>query len=132
MLVKDDTGDGRPADEPTGEGLALDLGSAARRRNTLDRDRRASMMMGSAQAADGRATMVTYEMKPGGPIVFTANVDGFGAVTITSRKPGIFNGRLTDRIILRAALNAVEAFADDHKAELATCYEAIAAAQNAA
>jgi hypothetical protein len=76
--------------------------------------------------------MVTYEMKPGGPIVFTANVDGFGAVTITSRKPGIFNGRLTDRIILRAALNAVEAFADDHKAELAACYEAIAAAQNAA
>jgi hypothetical protein len=76
--------------------------------------------------------MVTYETRPGGPIVFTANVDGFGAVTITSRKPGIFNGRLTDRGILRAALNAVEVFADDHKDELAVCYEAIAAAQNAA
>jgi hypothetical protein len=76
--------------------------------------------------------MVTYEMRPGGPIVFTASVDGFGAVTITSRKPGIFNGRLTDRTILRAALNAVEAFADGHKGELAVCYEAIAAAQNAA
>jgi hypothetical protein len=76
--------------------------------------------------------MVIYEMGPGGPIVFTADVDGFGAVTITSRKPGIFNGRLTNRAILRAALNAVEAFADAHKDELAPHYEAIVAGQNAA
>jgi hypothetical protein len=79
-----------------------------------------------------RAAMVTYEMRHGGPIVFTATVDGFGAVTITSRKAGIFNGRLTDRAVLRAALNAVEAFADDHKEELTVCYDAIAAGQNAA
>jgi hypothetical protein len=71
--------------------------------------------------------MVTYEMRPGGPIAFTASIDGFGAVTITSRKPGIFNGRLTDRAILRAALNAVEAFVDEHKDELTPQYEAMAA-----
>jgi hypothetical protein len=76
--------------------------------------------------------MVTYEVRSGGPIAFTAIVDGFGAVTITSRRPGIFNGRLTDRAILRAALTAVEAFVDDHKDELAPHYESIAAGQNAA
>jgi len=76
--------------------------------------------------------MVTYEVRPGGPIVFTANVDGFGAVTITSRKPGIFNGRLTDRAVLRAALTAVEAFVGDHEVELAPHYESIATDQNAA
>jgi len=76
--------------------------------------------------------MVTYEMGPGGPIAFTADIDGFGAVTITSRKPGIFNGRLTNRAILRAALNAVEAFADEHKDELAPHYESMLAGQDAA
>ena len=89
--------------------------------------------MWSALAAGmGEHCMVTYEMRPGGPIVFTANIDGFGAVAITSRKPGIFNGRLTDRAILRAALNAVEAFADERKEELAPHYEALVAGQNAA
>jgi hypothetical protein len=76
--------------------------------------------------------MVTYEVRPGGPIVFTANIDGFGAVTITSRRTGIFNGRLMDPAMLRIALNAVEAFADEHKVELAPHYEAITAGQNAA
>jgi hypothetical protein len=70
--------------------------------------------------------MVTYEVKPGGPIVFTAEVDGFGPVSVTSRRPGIFNGRLTNRPILAEALRLVEAFADEHKAELAGQYEIIA------
>ncbi len=76
--------------------------------------------------------MVTYEVGLGGPIVFTANVDGFGAVRITSRKPGIFNGRLTDRAVLRAALTAVEVFVDEHEDELAPHYEAMATGQSAA
>jgi hypothetical protein len=76
--------------------------------------------------------MVTYEMRPGGPIVFTADVDGFGAVKITSRKLGIFSGRVTNRAILRAALNAVEAFADAHKDELDMHYKAMLTGQNAA
>jgi hypothetical protein len=101
--------------------------------DALDTGLRPSNMDGSALVAGtGEQYMVTYEMGPGGPIVFTANVDGFGAVTITSRKSGIFNARITDRAILRAALNAVEAFADEHKDELAPHYEAMVAGQNAA
>ena len=37
--------------------------------------------------------MVTYDVRPEGPIVFTAEVDGFGPVTITSRTP---DGRTAD------------------------------------
>ena len=76
--------------------------------------------------------MVTYEVRPGGPIVFTAHVDEFGPVTITSLKPGIFNGRLPIGPVLGAALRLVEAFADEHKEELATHYAAIAQALSAA
>jgi hypothetical protein len=71
--------------------------------------------------------MVTYEVRPGGPIVFTAAVDGFGPVTITSSRPTIFNGRVTNRPVLQAALRQVEAFVDQHKDELAPLYAAIAA-----
>jgi hypothetical protein len=71
-------------------------------------------------------SMVTFELMPGGPIVFTAEVDDFGPVTVTSRRPGVFNGRLMNPPVLRAALQMVEAFADDHKGELAELYEAIA------
>jgi hypothetical protein len=70
--------------------------------------------------------MVTYEVKPGGPIVFTAEVDGFGPVTITSRRRGIFSGRLTVRPVLSAALGMVEAFAVAHKDELNSHYVAFA------
>jgi hypothetical protein len=83
------------------------------------------MMEGSALVAGRETIMVTYEVRPGGPIVFTAMIDGVGAVAITSRRPGIFNGRLTDRVALRAALTAVEAFVDAHKDELAPHYAAI-------
>ncbi|HEY3593787.1 MAG TPA: hypothetical protein VGL13_07935 [Polyangiaceae bacterium] len=70
--------------------------------------------------------MVTYELRAGGPIVFTVQVEGFGPVLITSRKPQIFNGRLTVAPVLKAALRMVEAFAEQNKAELAAHYEAIA------
>jgi hypothetical protein len=69
--------------------------------------------------------MVTYEVRPDGPIVFTAEVDGFGPVIITSRKQGIFNGRLTVAPVLKKALRLVEDFADKHKDELAVHYTAI-------
>ena len=75
---------------------------------------------------------MTYNVRLGGPIVFTAHVDGFGPVTITSRKPGIFNGRLPVGSVLRVALRQVEDFADDHKDELATHHAAVGAATNAA
>jgi hypothetical protein len=71
--------------------------------------------------------MVTYEVRAGGPIVFTAVVDGYGPVTITSRRSTIFNGRLTNRSVLQAALRQVEAFVDQHKDELAPVYAAFAA-----
>jgi hypothetical protein len=71
--------------------------------------------------------MVTYEVRPGGPIVFSVAVDGFGPVTITSRRPTIFNGRLTNRPVLQEALRQVEAFVDEHRDELAPLYAAIAA-----
>ncbi len=76
--------------------------------------------------------MVSYEVRPGGPIVFTAQVDGFGPVTITSRKQGIFNGRLEIRSVLSVALRLVESFADEHTDELTIHYTAIAASPNAA
>jgi len=86
------------------------------------------MMDGSALVRGrGEHYMVTYEVRPGGPIVFTAIVDGYGPVTITSRRPTIFNGRLTDRPVLQAALRQVETFVDQHKDELAPQYAAIAA-----
>jgi hypothetical protein len=75
--------------------------------------------------------MVTYDVRPEGPIVFTAEVDGFGPVTITSRKPGIFNGRLTVAPVLKKALRLVEDFADKHKEELAVHYAAIGPGQAA-
>jgi hypothetical protein len=70
--------------------------------------------------------MVIFEVKPGGPVVFTADVEGFGSVTITSRRPGIFNGRLMNPPVLRAALQMVGQYADDHKDELAEYYAVIA------
>jgi hypothetical protein len=70
--------------------------------------------------------MVRYDVEPGGLIVFTAEVDGFGPVTITSRRPGIFNGRLTNRPVLTAALRMVEAFAAAHKDDLNAHYIALA------
>jgi hypothetical protein len=75
--------------------------------------------------------MVKYRVDPGGPIVFEADVEGFGPVVVTSRKPGIFNGRLMNRPVLLAALQLVEDFADAHEQDLAPHYAAIAA-QNAA
>ncbi len=75
--------------------------------------------------------MVTYVVS-NERIVFTAHVDGYGPVDITSRRPGIFSGRLSDRQLLREALARVEAFADEHKAELSEHYERINAALNAA
>jgi hypothetical protein len=70
--------------------------------------------------------MVIFEVKPGGPIVFTADIEGFGLVTITSRRSGIFNGRLMNPPVLRAALQMVEQYADEHKDELAEHYGLIA------
>jgi hypothetical protein len=71
--------------------------------------------------------MVTYELRAGGPIVFTVQVDGFGPVIITSRKPQIFNGRLNVAPVLKQALRLVEDFAERNKQELAVHYTAIAA-----
>jgi hypothetical protein len=76
--------------------------------------------------AESRRAMVTYEVRTHDTIVFIAVVDGYGPVTITSRNPGIFNGRLPLRPILTTALRLVEKFADDHKDELAVHYAAIA------
>jgi hypothetical protein len=70
--------------------------------------------------------MVTYETRPDGAIVFTVHVDGFGPVVITSRKPRIFNGRLANAPVLKAALRRVEQFAEQHREELAPHYAAIA------
>jgi hypothetical protein len=70
--------------------------------------------------------MVTYELRAGGPIVFTVEVDGFGPVVITSRKPQIFNGRLNVAPVLKKALRIVEDFAERNKQELAVHYASIA------
>ena len=78
-----------------------------------------------------RPSMVKYRLMPRGPIVFEVDVEGFGPVVITSRKAGIFNGRLMNRPVLDAALRLVEDYADRNKDELAEHYAAIAA-QNAA
>ena len=64
----------------------------------------------------------------GGPILFVAEVEGFGPVGVTSRRKGIFSCRLTERHALEAALKAVEAFADAHAAELDVHYDEIARA----
>jgi hypothetical protein len=80
----------------------------------------------------GKCTgMVTYVVS-NGRIVFTAHVDGYGPIDVTSRRPGIFSGRLADRQLLREALARVEAFADEHKIELSEHYERINAARSAA
>lgn len=70
--------------------------------------------------------MVTYEVKPGGPIVFSVDIDGYGRVPITSRRPGFFCGRVTNRAVLQAALRDAERFADEHETELAVHYANIA------
>jgi hypothetical protein len=69
--------------------------------------------------------MVTY-VATDERIVFTANVEGFGPVEITSRRSGIFSGRLQDRKVLTSALQLVERFADEKKAELQPIYARIA------
>jgi len=75
--------------------------------------------------------MVTYEIASEGPIVFTVQVEGFGPVVITSRKPRIFNGRLTVAPVLKKALRLVEQFAEQHQQDLARHYQAIAERDNA-
>jgi hypothetical protein len=75
--------------------------------------------------------MVTY-VATDERLVFTANVEGFGPVEVTSRRPGIFSGRLRDRKILGAAMTLVESFADANQAELAPHYAHIATTQSAA
>jgi len=75
--------------------------------------------------------MVTY-LSSDERLVFTAHVEGFGPVEVTSRRPGIFSGRLPDRKILSLALKEVEEFVDAHKDELAPLYARIAVALSAA
>ncbi len=75
--------------------------------------------------------MVTYVVS-NERIVFTAHVEGHGPVEITSRRPGIFSGRLADRKILSQALAQVEQFADQYRRELSEHYARINAARSAA
>jgi hypothetical protein len=74
---------------------------------------------------------VTFKAMPDGPIVFVAEVGGFGPVPITSRRKGIYSGRLPIPQVLSAAMKMVEAFAESHEAELAPHYAAIAEASAA-
>jgi len=69
---------------------------------------------------------VTYELAEGGTIVFTIEIDDFGPAIVKSSRKGVFSCRVTDTRVLRIALQAAEAFADAHEAELASCYEEIA------
>ncbi len=69
---------------------------------------------------------VTFELADDGAIVFTVEVDGFGPAKVKSSRKGVFSCRVTDPIVLRAALQAAEAFADAHEAELAPRYDDIA------
>jgi hypothetical protein len=69
---------------------------------------------------------VTYRTALGGPIVFVAQVPGFGPVEVKTSRKGIFSCRATDRRAREAALSAVEAFADEHEAELQVHYDEIA------
>ncbi len=75
--------------------------------------------------------MVTYVVS-NERIVFTAHVEGHGPVEITSRKRGIFAGRLPYRKLLREALARVEEFADQHESELSEHYARINATRTAA
>jgi hypothetical protein len=75
--------------------------------------------------------MVTY-VATDERIVFTAQVEGFGPVEITSRRPGIFSGRLPDRKVLSQAMKLVEDFVDQNKAELSPIYARIATTLSAA
>ena len=72
-------------------------------------------------------TDVTYQVALGGPIVFVAQIEGFGPVEVKTGRKGIFSCRVTDRHAREAALRAVEAFADEHEAELQVHYDQIAA-----
>jgi len=47
-------------------------------------------------------------------------------IDVTSRRPGIFNGRLMNPPVLRVALEMVEKYTDDHKDQLAQHYAVIA------
>jgi hypothetical protein len=69
---------------------------------------------------------VTYQVAPGGPIVFVAQIAGFGPVEVKTSRKGIFSCRVTDRHAREAALRAVEGFADEHGAELQIHYDQIA------
>ena len=71
-------------------------------------------------------TDVTYQVALGGPIVFVAQIEGFGPVEVKTGRKGIFSCRVTDRHAREAALRAVEAFADEHEAELQVHYDKIA------
>jgi len=75
--------------------------------------------------------MVTYVVS-NERIVFTAHVEGHGPVEITSRRPGIFSGRLANRMVLRQALAEVERFADQNQPVLADHYARINATLSAA
>ncbi len=69
---------------------------------------------------------VRYEIEEGGPIVFLVDVEGLGAVKVTSGRKGIFSCRVTDRNVLALALRAAEDFADAHESELQPHYDNIA------
>ena len=69
---------------------------------------------------------VTFQVALGGPIVLVAQIAGFGPVEVKTSRKGIFSCRVTDRSAREAALRAVEAFADEHEAELQVHYDQIA------
>ena len=79
-----------------------------------------------ASGGDRNMTDVTYQMALGGPIVLVAQVEGFGPVEVKTSRKGIFSCRVSDRHAREAALQAVEAFADEHEAELQVLYDQIA------
>ena len=69
---------------------------------------------------------VTYMLAEDGTIVFTVEIDDFGPAVVKSARKGVFSCRVNDTRVLRIALQAAEAFADAHEAELAPRYEEIA------
>jgi len=102
--------DGRPADGSDG------------RRIDFCRDAQQRILgLGDAFMAD-----LTYQVAPGGPIVFVAHVDGFGPVEVKTSRKRIFSCRVTDRHAREAALCAVEAFVDEHAAKFQVHYDEIA------